>query len=204
MIVGSVLLVIAAAVLLGLGLVFLDEPLLYASIGVSGLAAAALVLGVRRLTALRAGRGAITVRLGTTPAPREDSVRSPDPAVPTSYPLGPAALRRATPRPVGRAAVAPPATAPDPSGGAGRGDPAPTTDDPAEEVSAADATRIAGLTTEVVVVDGLPRYHLQDCPQLIGRDAEALPAAEAAELGFTPCGRCRPATALLRAANDEH
>ena len=52
MIVGSVLLVIAAAVLLGLGVVFLDEPLLYASIGVSGLAAAALVLGVRRLTAL--------------------------------------------------------------------------------------------------------------------------------------------------------
>src|SRR5688572_17182695 len=64
MIVGSVLLVLAAGVLLGIGLVRSDDTILYWSIGVSALAAAALAMGVRRLLAVRAGRGEIVVRLG--------------------------------------------------------------------------------------------------------------------------------------------
>ncbi|MGW5671210.1 hypothetical protein [Micromonospora sp. NPDC003776] len=47
------------------------------------------------------------------------------------------------------------------------------------------------------MVDGHPRFHLADCPHLVGRADEPLPVAEAVDLGFTPCARCAPATALL-------
>jgi hypothetical protein len=77
-------------------------------------------------------------------------------------------------------------------------------DEPAEQpVSAAAAVRIAALTTEVVVIDGRPRYHLAACLHLLGLESEALPAAEAVELGFTPCGLCAPATLLLRQAGTD-
>ncbi|MGC4811872.1 hypothetical protein ACLQ29_15225 [Micromonospora sp. DT228] len=87
--------------------------------------------------------------------------------------------------------------------------PAPSTDDgpsrsasaadePAEQrVTPAEAARVARLTDDVEVVDGHPRYHLASCPHLVGRVPETLPVAEAAELGFTPCATCAPATALL-------
>ena len=103
------------------------------------------------------------------------------------------------------------------SGGAGesddRADPAgppeefgdPDPDDPDDEplpqkVRPADAVRVARLDAEVLVVDGRPRYHLADCPHLVGRLTEALPAAEAVELGFSPCGLCRPVDRLVAAA----
>ncbi|MEO3747345.1 hypothetical protein [Plantactinospora sp. B5E13] len=75
-------------------------------------------------------------------------------------------------------------------------------DDPGDEpaaqrVSPVDAAAVATLTAEVYVVDGRPRYHLADCPHLDGRQSEPLPVGEAAELGFTPCGRCEPASTLL-------
>ncbi|MET0494283.1 MAG: hypothetical protein ABW000_14245 [Actinoplanes sp.] len=83
------------------------------------------------------------------------------------------------------------------------GDPDP--DDPDDEplpqkVRPADAVRVARLDAEVLVVDGRPRYHLADCPHLVGRLTEALPAAEAVELGFSPCGLCRPVDRLVAAA----
>ncbi|MEU4473092.1 hypothetical protein [Micromonospora sp. NPDC023888] len=75
---------------------------------------------------------------------------------------------------------------------------APAADEPAEQlVTPAEAARVALLTDAVEVVDGHPRYHLASCPHLVGRVPETLPVAEAAELGFTPCARCAPATALL-------
>jgi hypothetical protein len=49
----------------------------------------------------------------------------------------------------------------------------------------------------VLVVDGRPRYHLEGCASLDGSDAQELPAAQAIELGFTPCSRCAAATRLL-------
>ena len=78
------------------------------------------------------------------------------------------------------------------------GDPDP--DDPDDEplpqkVRPADAVRVARLDAEVLVVDGRPRYHVPDCPHLVGRLTEALPVAEAVELGFSPCGLCRPVDA---------
>ncbi|MEU7902405.1 hypothetical protein [Actinoplanes sp. NPDC049118] len=81
----------------------------------------------------------------------------------------------------------------------------PDPDDPDDEplpqaVRPADAVKVARLNAEVLVVDGRPRYHLPDCPHLIGRMTEGLPVAEAVELGFSPCGLCRPVDRLVAAA----
>lgn len=71
-------------------------------------------------------------------------------------------------------------------------------DEPAPQlVSAADVARVARLTTEVLVVDGRPRYHLAGCVHLLGRQSEPLPVGEAVQLGFTPCSLCEPDSALL-------
>ncbi len=70
---------------------------------------------------------------------------------------------------------------------------------PAEEdTDAADLLVVYELTDEVLVVDENPRYHLARCRLPDHAQAERLPVREARELGFTPCGRCRPDTALAR------
>lgn len=190
MIVGSVLLVIAAGVLLGFGLVRLNEPLLYSSIGVSALAALTLVVGLRRLSTVRAGRGVIAVRL--VPAQR-----------PSPRPIG-----RATPRPVGRAKVALPTpvdgVAPADLEALAEADPTVPADEPAAEaVAGPELARVARLAAEVAVVDGRPRFHLLTCLHLLGLDTESLTTTEVLEFGFTPCGLCRPVTTLLRQAGVE-
>ena len=212
MIVVSVLLVVIAGVLLGVGLVRLDETLLYWSIGVSAVAAFTLAMGVRRLVAARAGRGQVVVRLGAVAgggAP--DEVRGSAPTLVVEASVGPRPVGRATPRPVGRATPPPHARAGaivdgvvvDSGAGAdlealSDRDPTVPADEPAEQsVTQSDIDRIGQLTTEVVVIDGRPRYHLDGCVHLLGLEPEFLPALEAVELGFTPCGLCRPATALL-------
>jgi hypothetical protein len=64
---------------------------------------------------------------------------------------------------------------------------------PPEEPRDADAAAlVAGVDDEVLVVDELPRYHLAGCRSLIGIPVIPLPAREAVELGFTPCGWCTP------------
>jgi len=185
-IVVSVLLVLLAGALLGVGLVRLDAPLLYSSIGVSALAALALVVGVRRLAAVRAGQGLITVRPAGATRRLASLLARP---APVTGRVTPRPVGRATPRPVGRAVVD-----------------AATTEfvfvDPAEEiVGEGDAARVAALDAEVMVVDGRIRYHLPSCPHLVGQEAEPVPVAEAVESGFTPCDECRPASALLRVAD---
>lgn len=100
------------------------------------------------------------------------------------------------------------ATAPAQSGyAAGAEQPAqyPDDEDPPDEpapqlVSAADAARVGQMGTEVLVVDGRPRYHLSGCVHLLGRESEPLPVSEAIELGFTPCSLCEPDSALLAEA----
>jgi hypothetical protein len=83
----------------------------------------------------------------------------------------------------------------------GAADPDDPEDEPRPQViRPGDAVRVARMDAEVLVVDGRPRYHLADCPHLIGRQTEGLPVAEAVELGFTPCGMCRPADRLVAAA----
>lgn len=78
--------------------------------------------------------------------------------------------------------------------------PDPPDEPPEEDVSAPDALRVIDLDTDVYVVDGRPRYHLQDCPHLADREVVPLPVAEAREAGFTPCSLCKPDTRLAEQA----
>lgn len=81
--------------------------------------------------------------------------------------------------------------------GAGGNDEDPPDEPPQERVDPADLGVLARLATEVLVVDGRPRFHLPDCSHLVGREVEPLPLSEAIELEFTPCARCRPAHSAL-------
>ncbi len=72
-----------------------------------------------------------------------------------------------------------------------------TTSPSTQEITPDEMAHLALLPDEVQVVDGRPRYHLADCPHLVGREHEPLPVAEAVELGFTPCAHCTPGTILL-------
>jgi hypothetical protein len=76
----------------------------------------------------------------------------------------------------------------------------PPGEPPVQTTSPANVARIALLTTEVLVVDGRPRYHLAGCVHLLGRESEPLPVGEALELGFTPCGMCEPDSDLVAEA----
>jgi hypothetical protein len=67
-----------------------------------------------------------------------------------------------------------------------------------EDTDAADLLAVYELTDEVLVVDGHPRYHLPRCRWPDHASADRLPVREARELGFTPCGRCRPDKVLAR------
>jgi hypothetical protein len=78
------------------------------------------------------------------------------------------------------------------------GDPDPADEPSAEPVMASEVARLATLVTEVIVIDGRPRYHLGGCPHLAGREGQPLPVAEAIELGFTGCSECSAATTLLK------
>jgi hypothetical protein len=42
------------------------------------------------------------------------------------------------------------------------------------------------------VVDEHPRYHLEGCRFLIGKETIPIPLDEARTDGFTPCGLCTP------------
>lgn len=202
MIVGSLLLILVAVALLVVGLVSGSSGLLVASIGASLLAAVALVVGARRVVAARGADPS------SGPAHRSGTGQGDPAATATSDARGaggPTVPTQFTPstdgsgggsgwrRPAGSSdaeAESPGEPAPD--------DPAPPDDEPGiQQVSPADAARVARLDTEVLVVDGRPRYHLADCAHLPGREVEPLPVAEAVELGFTPCANCQPDTALL-------
>jgi hypothetical protein len=250
-IVGSLLLILVAVAMLGLGLVRGSNAFLVGSIAASLLAAIALIAGARRSAAVRAtpdndafdglgdeptggaaervapvrnrsrprsttGRvyrhqqaepaaGAGTVLVDDEPPEPASSVAGPmaEPAEPVTAPPG-------EPAEPATAASQPPAN--------GRSveldldldldehpDGPDEDDDPpgepaAQLVSPADAARVARMSTDVLVIDGRPRYHQAGCVHLLGRESEALPVSEAVELGFTPCGLCEPDTALLAGA----
>jgi hypothetical protein len=79
--------------------------------------------------------------------------------------------------------------------GAGIADPAPPAADgepPEEPRDPAAVAIVAGLETEVLVIDEQPRYHVTGCRALVGKPLIPLPAREAVDLGFTPCGWCTP------------
>lgn len=196
MIVASLLLIFVAVVLLVLGLVNGSSGLLVGSIGTSLLAAVALVVGARQAAAARAevdydedeqdGGEDYEEPVSRSRAAREavrETVREPE---------QPARVRLAERvEPVGvtipaQAAVADVEDEEDPP------------DEPvAQRVPPSDAVRISRMSTEVLVIDGRPRYHVAGCVHLLGRPHEPLPVNEAVELGFSPCGLCEPDSALL-------
>lgn len=185
MIVGSIGLILVAAVLLVLGLSRGSDPFYYGSIMSSAMAALALIVGVRQFPAGRLPDADFDHRpLGRRPD-------SPD------RPAGP-------PRPVGRARVPGQPGAPGVEYAADLADPAldgegevPADEPLGQVVSDGDAAALARLSTEVVVIDGRPRYHLPECLHLLGRECERVPLFEAIELGFTPCAQCAPVAVLI-------
>lgn len=229
MIVGSLLLIFVAVVMLALGLVRGSHAYLVGSIAASLLAAIALVAGSRQGFGRRPaeeepvrGRGGDRGD-GETTADREGhrvSRREPMTEVIPAVHTG-ADDRGEQEELVGRrAAVAlqEPAmpvqggTADSPPEHAGQvtadgerdelGPEEPADEPVAQQVSAADAARVARMNDEVLVIDGRPRYHLATCVRLLGRETESLPVHEAVELGFTPCGLCEPDSALLAESGD--
>ncbi|MFV2110892.1 hypothetical protein ACFHW0_00955 [Micromonospora sp. LOL_025] len=200
MIVASLLLILVAVVLLVLGLAGGSSVLLTISIAASLLAAVALVAGARQAAAGRAAadpsRPGWRSRRATRPAgpafaggpPVEPEI--PVQHVPSTVDADGTGWRQPPEPSVTDGAV--PAAVP------GAGPAVPYDDEPpAQDVTPVEAARVARLAAEVRVVDGRPRYHLADCAYLVGREHEPLPVAEAVDLGFTPCARCAPDTALL-------
>ncbi|MFG2055836.1 hypothetical protein ACGFI9_17590 [Micromonospora sp. NPDC048930] len=225
MIVASILLILVAVVLLVAGLAGGSSPLLITSIAASLLAAVALVAGARQATSTRAtaDRGD-RPRDRTTPGgppygPPAGEPEIPVQHVPSTVGTGAPGWRQPPASPVTDPSYLPPEpSADDPYLPPGPREPFPDEVDPpadapapaapaadapfegeppAQPLSAAELARLTGLADEVRVVDGHPRFHLSDCPHLVGRADEPLPVAEALDLGFTPCARCAPATALL-------
>ncbi len=61
--------------------------------------------------------------------------------------------------------------------------------------------RSGATGADVLVISGRPRYHVGGCEFVEGNDdSEPLEINEARELGFTPCGACRPDETLARSA----
>lgn len=75
----------------------------------------------------------------------------------------------------------------------------PPSDDgepPEEPLDPAVAQVVATLADQVFVVDEQPRYHVSGCRVLVAHSTIPLPAREAVELGFSPCGWCTPDAVL--------
>lgn len=213
MIAASFLLIAGAITLLVMGLWQSSSGLLGASIAASVLAAVVLIVGARRM--------AVGAEVPTHDRPDADEDHHhPDGRYSDANPQeghylggdGRDGYDRQDTQPIPvvppeRAAPVSPAqrvTAAIPvqqSAGAPAADDDPEADPPDEpapqQVSPADAARVGQMLTEVLVVDGRPRYHLPGCVHLLGRENEPLPVGEAIELGFSPCSLCEPDSALL-------
>ncbi|MEV6692902.1 hypothetical protein AB0M35_15655 [Micromonospora sp. NPDC051196] len=178
MIVISIALILVAVALLVFGLASGSSLLLVVSIGASLLAAVALVAGARQAAA---GRSATQREAASGQPPH-----IPAQHVPPTTDAGTSGWRQPPGPPV--------ATAPGTTAG-----PVEAYDDEpaAQEVTPEQAAQVSRLPDEVRVIDGRPRYHLDECSHLLGREHEPLPVAEAVELGFTPCAECAPDTTLL-------
>ncbi|HEY2671158.1 MAG TPA: hypothetical protein VGJ07_12400 [Rugosimonospora sp.] len=234
MIVGSLLLILAAVGLLGLGLVRGSNAFLIGSIAASLLAAILLIVGARRAAANRAAAAADRSSAGADRTGLVDTMAGQVVPRAGSDPREP--LRQTAPRGIrpggapgeregalgntmgagadtivddaptqvfiptqSRMGMSPDSESDEPDG-EDFGDEDPPDEPAAQLVSPQDAARVAHMSTEVLVIDGRPRYHHPACVHLLGRENEPLPVSEAVELGFTPCGLCEPDAAMLAEA----
>lgn len=211
MIVASLVLILGAVALLVLGLINGSSGLLVGSIGTSLLAAVALVVGVRQAGAARSGpdldddedddepfdgaevetgwTGRSAVRSSYEEEPAERGLARTERLWQEQPDRSPLDTLQA-PQSVG--VTVPAQTAHDEYD-----DEDPPDEPVAQRVTAADAARVARMSSEVLVIDGRPRYHVAGCVHLLGRPFEPLAVSEAVELGFSPCGLCEPDSALL-------
>ena len=178
MIVGSIVLVLVATGLLVAGLALSSYIFYYTSIVASVLAGMTLLVGVRQAPAARALDGDFDVRPGL-PDLAEDAVDA-----------------ASTARPIGRAEV-PTRRRIEDDLDPDSDESVPPDEPPEQQVTKANAARVAKLGVDVLVIDGRPRYHVPECLHLLGRDYERLPVSEAVELGFTPCAQCEADRVLL-------
>jgi hypothetical protein len=196
----SLLLILVAVVMLGLGLVRGSNAFLVGSIAASLLAAVALVVGTRRAAPpSRADKrsGTDRTRDGARRRAAEGTVYgrtgAGEPAVGT--------LVEDEPPPDERVSIPSQTDARHSDADLDLDDDADDEDPPdepaAQIVPPADAARVARMSAQVLVIDGRPRYHQAGCVHLLGRESEPLPVSEAVELGFTPCSLCEPDSALL-------
>lgn len=147
MIVISGALVLVALVLLIIGLVSTALGFVYASIAVSVVSFAFLLVGIMQ----RRGEQLPESAAGApTPAAAATDVEGVTAIIPSSSRLRPAA----------------------------------------EPVAAADTEAGSGAT--VLIVAGRPRYHVDGCRYLTGKEAESVPVEKARADGFTACGVCKP------------
>jgi hypothetical protein len=225
MIAGSLVLVLAAVAMLAYGLLHGSNPYLIGSVSASLLAAVALIVGGRQARS-QPGEPQVEAPAVETPAVKAQAVEAPAPQVAQERveemarePVEEMVVAGGR----GVSVVADRDSNDHDSndhggydhggydhggynhGGYNYGDDDYGDDDPPDEpppqpLSAADAARVARMDDEVYVIDGRPRYHQQECLHLLGRDVQPLPVSEAVDYGFTPCGRCEPASRLLAQA----
>ena len=166
MIVISGALVLVALILLIIGVVGPDLTFVYASIGVSLVSLVFLIIGIVQR------RGETASSSDTTAAPKgegakgakddEDAGSDQDDAVTAVIPA-------------------------QPRGGSKKV--APVVEEPPVAETADEELEYGGT---VLVVEGRPRYHVEGCRYLTGKEAEEVDVLDAREEGFTPCGVCKP------------
>ncbi|HEY2763880.1 MAG TPA: hypothetical protein VGJ13_07680 [Pseudonocardiaceae bacterium] len=167
----AILLLLSAVGLLAAAVVTSQLGLAWVSVGVSALAAMAVLLWRRRVRRSRPStaddESAAAGRDAEPPAPVPRPAEGPADPV-----LGPG---------LGSNKVADAD-----SEAAGTADPAE------EDTEPADLLVVLDSSDEVLVVDEQPRYHLARCRWPDPAKTERLPVREARELGFVPCDSCRP------------
>ena len=188
----------------------------WVSVGVSIAAAAILVIDwARRRTTIGDGdriglpdpgssvstSSASTSSASTSSASTESSTSTPRSEVRVEDPVTvvfPSVVFPSVPTDDPDAMDADPQMKPEATSDAPRGD-AP---EPGEErAEPSDLAVLAGLEDEVFVIDEQPRFHLADCVSLAGQASITLPAKEAVDCEFTPCGTCTPVRVLAGAEN---
>ncbi len=179
MIVISGALVLVALVLLVIGVVSPELNYVYASIVVSLASGIFLLVGILQRRRTGAPAETAPAAKGSKPGGAADGDVAPVTAV---LPAGSSrSPRRQEPAP-GSVAIAP--AEPE----APEADELPEDDD------------LAGY---VLVVPGRPRYHVDGCRYVSGKDVEELDVRDARDEGFTACGVCRPDEALEDAYYDD-
>jgi len=98
----------------------------------------------------------------------------------------------ATTTPEPSAAGQPEPEEPEPAPAAPEAPPEGRPDPDVEEVEVTDLLIVVDLKDEVLVVDEHPRYHVEGCSWLAGRETIPIPLDEARTDGFTPCAVCAP------------